>query len=256
MEFDGNDILWNHFILAAALTRVAGRVAERAMRDDEECRPAFRYADTHSGCGRLPRPARLTAALETLPGSAWASHVDAAAGDYAGSWLLAGRVVAGLDAADFEADINDIDCALIETAKGRREAGWVRFWSYDWFLFLRNRLSMEPRPHLVFIDPPADDPRGPNYAIDAALLLDTLGLPYLVTYPVDAEGAVPQEAIDQIGRSGLELVGAGPGRGVLVGGGAETVVLDILSDLRLLAQALGGELQVRLPRPPVDDYCI
>ncbi len=89
-----------------------------------------------------------------------------------------------------------------------------------------------------------------------AILLDTLDTPYMITYAVDTPGARPQNAIDQIGRSGLELRGAGPERGVLLGGGAETVVLDILADLRTLAGLLGGELSVRLPQAAGDDYCI
>ncbi len=253
MDSGGTDIIWNQFILGAALTRAARRVLERDGEEGEEIR--FSYADTHAGGGGLPVPALLPVARKALASSAWAAAVGARDA-HPGSWVLAGRLIAALGGLAFEADVNDLDPAAIAAAKANREGGWVRFWSHDWFLFLRNRLAMEPRPHFVFIDPPPDDPRGPGYAMDAAILLDTLGLPYMVTYAVDTPGAQPQEAIDQIGRSGLELRGAGLERGVLLGGGAETVVLDILSDLRNLAEVLGGELSVRLPRAPADDYCI
>ncbi|KIL97959.1 hypothetical protein CCC_01020 [Paramagnetospirillum magnetotacticum MS-1] len=253
MESGEADIIWTQFILAAALTRVAHRVAE--THDEEAEAPRFSYADTHAGGGRLLPPALLPAVLAHRGEFHSRSWLDAvvAGKSYPGSWVLAGRVINALGGLDFEADVNDIDLGVIEAAKGNREGGWVRFWSHDWFSFLRHRFVLEPRPHFVFIDPPPDDPRGPGYAMDAAILLDTLDTPYMVSYPVDHTS---QNVIDQIGRSGLELRGGGLGRGVLLGGGAETVVLDILADLRLLAGLLGGELSVRLPRAPVDDYCI
>lgn len=258
MDSGGTDIIWNQFILAAALTRTARRVLEGRSEDaDDNAR--FSYADTHAGGGRLPKPAAMAALLARRDRFKTQAWFDAAGKGEAhpGSWVLAGRLIHALGGLDFEADVNDIDVAVIEGAKANRETGWVRFWSHDWFSFLRHRFILEPRPDFVFIDPPPDDPRGPGYAMDAAILLDTLDTPYMVAYPVDAPGgAKPQTVIDQIGRSGLELRGAGLERGVLLGGGAETVVLDILADLRSLAESLGGEFSVRLPSPPVDDYCI
>ncbi|MBI3446634.1 MAG: hypothetical protein HY055_15055 [Magnetospirillum sp.] len=253
MDADGADIIWNQFILGAALARIARPLLER---DEDEIR--FCYADTHSGSGRVPAPHcldRVLARRGEFSSSAWFDALGAGS-HHPGSWVLAARVAGALRKLAFEADINDLDGAVIEAAKGHREGGWTRFWSHDWFTFLRNRLAMEPRPNFVFIDPPPDDPRGPGYAMDAAILLDTLGIPYLVTYSARSETSPPQDAIDEIGRSGLELHGAGMGRGVLLGGGAETVVLDILTDLRHLAGLLGGELLVRLPRAIGDDYCI
>lgn len=257
MDSGGTDIIWNQFILAAALTRTARRVLEQGGGDDGE-NPRFSYADTHAGSGRLPVPAALATVLACRDRFISRHWFDAAGtGEtHPGSWVLAGRLIRALGGLDFEADVNDIDSSVIEGAKANRETGWVRFWSHDWFSFLRHRFILEPRPDFVFIDPPPDDPRGPGYAMDAAILLDTLDTPYMVAYPVDASGIRAREVIDQIGRSGLELRGPGLDRGVLLGGGAETVVLDILADLGTLAEILGGEFSVRLPSPPADDYTI
>lgn len=258
---DGRGVIWAQFILAAALARAARAVVERAPSSAHEAEVVFSYADTHGGSGRLPPPPALAAVLECQGAVVMPHYHRAVTGamGYPGSWVLAGRVLGGLDLPNlaFEADVNDIAPEVIAAAQGNREIGWTRFWSHDWFQFLRNRIAMPNRPHFVFIDPPPDDPRGPGYAIDAAILLDTLGIPYMVSYPV----ASPQEPIDQIGRTGLELhrndgTGDGWDYGVLLGGGGEAVLLDVLADLRLLAMVLGGELVVRLPRPLVDDYCI
>ena len=256
---DGRGIIWTQFILAAALARAARMVLERAS--DPAGEVVFSYADTHAGSGRIDRPSALEPVLARRDDFAMGRFHDAVSegAGYPGSWVLAGRVIAGLGQPNlaFEADINDIAPEAIAAAKDNREVGWTRFWSHDWFQFLRHRVAMANRPHFVFIDPPPDDPRGPGYAIDAAILLDTLGIPYMVSYPVES----PQDPIDQIGRSGLELhcrdaSGGDWGCGVLLGGGGEAVVLDVLADLRQLAAALGGGLVVRLPRPLADDYCI
>jgi len=250
----GHGIIWTQFILAAALDRLA-RTAHPLASDGADT--VFAYADTHAGSGRLDKPAALALLLAQTPDLASRAYLDALAqggveGGHPGSWILAARVLTARGMA-VESDVNDIDPIAIAAGQPRREAGWTRFWSHDWFLFLRERLSRAERPDFVFIDPPADDPRGPGYAIDAAILLDTLGVPYMVSYPLQA----PQASIDEIGRSGLELRrSAGESCGVLLGGGAEAVVLDVLGDLKVLAALLGGDFTVRLPRPPVDDYCI
>lgn len=249
----GYGILWTQVILAAALTRSARSVAGRKAEPEE---PIFAYADTHGGGGTLARPAAIAAVeavADQLNGTAFLDAVSRPTrdGGHPGSWVLAARVIEAAGLA-LESDVNDHDPLVIEAAKANRESGWTRFWSHDWFLFLRERLNRPERPDFVFIDPPSDDPRGPGYAIDAAILLDTFGIPYMVSYPVDS----PQAPIDQIGRSGLELHRDGQGWGVLLGGGAEAVVLDVLADLRLVATALGGSFNVRLPHAPVDDYCI
>jgi hypothetical protein len=250
---DGRRIIWTHFILAAALVRTANAVMGRAG----EAEVLFSYADTHAGPGRLDAPAQLgavAAARDEFTNTAYHQALEGGR-PYPGSWVLAARV---LDRPElfFECDANDIDEAVITAAKANRESGWTRLWSHDWFLFLRNRLAMASRPHFVLIDPPPNDPRGPGYAIDAAILLDTMGLPYMVSYPVGDPKDPPQDAIDQIGRTGLELHVGDWGYGVLLGGGAESVVLDALPDLRRLAGLLGGTLATRLPRAPTDDYCI
>ncbi|TAN59972.1 MAG: hypothetical protein EPN20_14240, partial [Magnetospirillum sp.] len=204
---DGRGIIWSQFILAAALARTARAVLDRAPAA-ADAEVVFAYADTHGGSGRIERPAALDEVLArrrdfamprfheaTSHGATSHGAMTAAAG-HPGSWVLAGRVIAGLGLTDpgmarlaFEADVNDLAPEVIAAAQGNREVGWTRFWSHDWFQFLRNRIAMANRPHFVFIDPPADDPRGPGYAIDAAILLDTLGIPYMVSYPVES----PQE---------------------------------------------------------------
>ncbi|OAN47992.1 hypothetical protein A6A04_04325 [Paramagnetospirillum marisnigri] len=249
----GRGGIWTHFILAAAVARSARAVTDRASADEAEV--PFCYADTHGGRGRLRRTSVVETVLaaEAEFGCRWFHDAVRETDCYPGSWVLAGRVVADLPRAVFEADVNDHDPQVIDLAKANRENGWVRFWSHDWFLFLRNRISMPSRPHFVFIDPPADDHRGPGYAIDAAILLDTLGIPYMVSYAVDD----PQDPIDQIGRSGLELWRGEWGFGVMLGGGAEAVVLDVLGDLKRLADVLEGDFTMRLPKAAAsDDYII
>lgn len=248
----GRGGIWTHFILAAAVARCARAVVERAPAHEPEV--AFSYADTHAGSGRLRRTGVVETVLAAKPDFHNRSFLDVIAGpdSYPGSWVLAGRVIQALPRAAFEADVNDLNPALVEAAQAHRETGWVRFWSHDWFQFLRNRIAMAARPDFVFIDPPLDDHRGPGYAIDAAILLDTLGIPYMVSYQVDQ----PQDTIDQIGRTGLELYRGEWGFGVLLGGGAEGVLLDVLADLRLLARLLEGEFTLRQPSAPADDYTI
>ncbi len=246
--------VWTQFILAAAL----GTVIRRQI-DISGDRPAvLSYVDTHAGPGRLspaaPLHAAMAAAGAAIGGSAYLAALEAASAEdwYPGSWLVAGRVMCDLARADdaVEIDVNDLSETVIEQARRNREAGRVRFWSHDWFLFLRSRLGMGNTPSFVFIDPPADDPRGPAYAIDAAILLDTLSVPYMVSYPARE----CQECLDQVGRTGLELHLPGQDTGVMLGGGAERALLHLVVELRRLAPALGGDLVIRLPRH--DDYCI
>lgn len=246
--------LWSQFILAAALATVIRRQIDVAGE-----RPAtLSYVDTHAGPGRLSPGAPLHAAIATagaeIGGSAYLAALALTATEdwYPGSWLVAGRVMCALARPDdaVEIDVNDLSESVIDQARRYREAGRVRFWSHDWFLFLRSRLGMGSPPSFVFIDPPADDPRGPAYAIDAAILLDTLSVPYMISYPARD----PQASLDQIGRPGLELHLPGHEAGVMLGGGAERALLHLIVDLRRLAPALGGDLVTRLPRH--EDYCI
>lgn len=242
--------LWNQFILARA---VATAVAARAGMGADDGQAVFSYADTHAGPGRIaPGPCLgpVLADREAFVGREYFDALDVGGRDgHPGSWVLAGRVIrAGGLVPDI--DVNDLSETVIAQAYRNREGAWTRLWSSDWFLFLRSRLGMAHRPDFVFIDPPADDPRGPAYAIDASILLDALQVPYMVTYPA----LTPQSCIDQIGRTGLELVLADASFGALLGGGAERAALSLLPDLRRLAGLLGGRLATRLPRN--DDYCI
>ena len=254
MALDDRGILWNQFILARALARTVRSVAATSGEDEAA---EFCYADTHAGSGRIPGPLPNLAAIlperNSFAAAPFFQAISAPLPDFGhpGSWVLAARIVEALgERVTLEIDANDIDEAVIAAAREHREGAWVRFWSHDWFLFLRSRLKNAKPPHFVFIDPPADDARGPAYGIDAAILLDTLGVPYLLTYPADS----PQDSIDQIGRTGLELRLADGGFGVILGGGAETAMLDLLGDLRRLARLLGGEFTPRLPREA--DYAI
>jgi hypothetical protein len=218
----------------------------------------FCYVDTHAGSGRIHRPSpyieRLIEHRRSFSNDAYFAGLEPILPEdgHPGSWVLAGRVVNAVagDQLVVEIDVNDIDAKLVAEAKGNREGTWVRFWSGDWFSFLRSHLSLTAAPNFVFIDPPPDDARGPGYAIDAALLLETMKVPYMVSYSSSAA----QEPIDQIGRTGLELVGSDIGAGVLLGGGGETLLLDILPDLRRLAGLLDASFKLRLPRH--DDYSI
>lgn len=248
MTLDFRATLWNQFILAAAVARLARPVAQQAGND----LVYFSYTDTHAGAGTLPGPLPCVANILEQHGRftnrAWFNAVPGPLppDSHPGSWVVAGRVLAGVGGPQLaiEMDVNDLDPAAMEAAKAARERGWVRLWSHDWFLFLRSRLNRPERPHFVLVDPPADDPRGPAYGIDAAILMDTMGVPYMLSYPV--RGC--QTCIDQVGRTGLELVlPDGGGFGALLGGGAETALLDVISDLRVLAEILGGEFEPRLP---------
>lgn len=255
MNIDPSVTVWNQFILSAALARMVRPLAECAGNDLE----VFSYTDTHAGTGRLAGP--LPAFAEVLrQRQSFANKALFAAfpwseapADHPGSWVLAGRVLAALGGPRLavEMDVNDIAPAMMEQGKSHREQGWVRLWSHDWFLFLRSRLGRPERPHFVFIDPPADDGRGCAYGIDAAILLDTMKVPYMLSYPCSDA----QIAINQIGRTGLEFRRPdGSGAGVLLGGGAETVLLDVITDLHLLAGILGSTFIPRLPQS--DDYVI
>lgn len=248
MTLDHRATLWNQFILAAAVARMARPVAEKAGDD----LVYFSYTDTHAGAGGLPGPLPCVASVIENHGRfsnrAWFAAVPGPLppDTHPGSWVVAGRVLAAVGGPQLaiEMDVNDLDPSAMEAAKAARERGWVRLWSHDWFLFLRSRLNRPERPHFVFVDPPSDDPRGPAYGIDAAILMDTMAVPYMLSYPL--RGC--QTAIDQVGRTGLELVlPDGSGFGALLGGGAETALLDVISDLRVLAELLGGEFAPRLP---------
>jgi hypothetical protein len=253
-QSDARRTLWNHFILARAL----GRMARMTAAQVTDGAIPFCYVDTHAGSGRIPRPSpfldRIFEQRQAFAGDDYFLGLEPVLpdGEHPGSWVLAGRVIeaAGGDRLVVEIDVNDIDAALVAQGRSHREGTWVRFWSHDWFSFLRSHLSLTAAPNFVFIDPPPGDTRGPAFAIDAALLLETLKVPFMISYSADT----PQEPIDQIGRTGLELITTDGGTGVLLGGGAETLLLDILPDLRLLAGLLGGTFFARLPR--FDDYSI
>ena len=245
MSHNAASFVWPQFILGAALERVARRFGDGAADQ------AFCYADTHAGpgvvSGALPKlPASLVNSvyLQTLSGNG--------GGDHPGSWITAARVLRSVFPHEdgYDLDINDIDPEALAQAKVRHETGRLRLWSHDWFKFLRSRLSMARPPHFVFIDPPPDDPRGPEFAVNAALLLDTVKCPYVMTY----HDPMPQYVINLIGRTAVEIVQASSCTGVVLGGGAETVLLSILPDLKLLAQALDGAFAVLTPRN--DDYTI
>ncbi len=230
-------ILWSQFILAAALAAVA--------RGGDG---PFAYTDTHAGSGRLPGPLPRLAGVLAAGGdfhsrAFFQALQGAEAVHHPGSWVLAGRVLTAAGR-EPEIDVNDIDAAALAAARLHREGLWARFWQHDWFSFLRSRLELARPPQFVFIDPPPDDARGPAYAIDAAILLDTLKVPYMVSYPaVEA-----QDSIDQIGRTGLELLAGSMSAGVLLGGGAEQALLELLPDLKRLAALLEGRFQPRLPQ--------
>jgi hypothetical protein len=251
MTVDARLTLWNQMILAAALAR-----AGRDRMPDSHGEPAsFCYTDTHAGSGRLPGPLPLLGRLDkrrkafAVQSLFAALDQDPPEARHPGSWLLAARVL-GQMGLWVEVDLNDIDPQIVTEARANREDGWVRTWTHDWFLFLRTRVAMTRKPDFVFIDPPPDDARGPAYAIDAAILLDALNVPYMVSYPA----LECQSCIDQIGRTGLELIWEDGAAGVLLGGGAEGVLMEILPDLRLMAEILEGEFVTRLPRG--GDYAI
>ena len=73
--------------------------------------------------------------------------------------------------------------------------------------------------------------------------------------PILVEDGHVIAAVLWIGLGNDELIlPDGDGFGVLLGGGAETAVLDVISDLRVLAEILGGQFVPRLPETV--DYAI
>ena len=240
------DILWSQYLLAAALDHVARRSTGKNP---------FCYVDTHAGPGISNGTGGdiqfLNSQIQRFTNRVWFDALAQTSPNHPGSWVVASRVLSGIPhlVGNFEIDANDIDPLAAQRMDVHRETGRVRIWSQDWFVFLRDRIN-SPRPvDFVFIDPPRDDPRGPAYAVDAALLLDTLARPYMITYPDRA----PQDVIDVIGRTALEFDGGG-GNGVILGGGAQGILMPLLPDLRELAALLGGQVSVRTPSN--DDYII
>jgi hypothetical protein len=258
MDGQPQPVLWTQFILARALARTARAAAER--RADGFC-----VLDTHAGPGWLTDLGHWPGTLRQAAGGFrtqdfFTALSPALPGDaHPGSWLLSGRVIGDILAPyglEGEIDVNDLDKAVITQAMTRREQGTVRFWTHDWYSFLLSRLAMAAPVSFVFLDPPPGDVRGPVYALDAALLLDTLSVPYLLSYPLRGQ----DDLITQVGRCGVELhlPGQATGGGVLLGGGAENALLDLLPDLDTLAGVLGGRSCVRLPQsaPEQGDYVI
>ena len=232
-------------MLAAALDRIARRFAEQPQAD------AFCYADTHAGPGIISLDVDSTPLPTTLSNQTYSNILDRDK-YWPGSWIVATRVLHRIFSAseDYELDVNDISPQILEQAKYHYETGRLRLWRHDWFKFLRDRLAMARPPNFVFIDPPDDDPRGPDIAVNAALLLDTIKCPYVLT----TCGAMPQNIINLIGRTAVELCIGDLTFGSILGGGAETVLLSLLPDLELLAKFLNGTLAIHSPRN--DDYTI
>lgn len=242
-------VVWSQFILAATLHRLGGCYQNKGLQD------AFCYVDTHAGSGKIAPPDPALAFFrdrrELFSQTAFASALDTLPAErfYPGSWVLAAQVLTGVPV-EFDIDINDLSSEALEQARQNQQIGRIRYWSHDWFKFLRSRLNMARSPQFVFIDPPhAED--GAAYASEAAILLDTLKIPYMATYSV----APSDDVINMIGRSGLEFHGENTQcAGVLLGGGAERILLPILPDLRVLAECLGGRFTIRTPQ--YDDFTI
>ena len=247
-------VLWPQFTLAAALHRV-GLVHKDKGGVNGEVTEAFCYVDTHAGGGQITPPyphlARFKDRRHSFTHTSFADALDSLPPErgYPGSWVLAAQVLMGLDM-DFDIDINDLSSEALDQARQNQQIARIRYWSHDWFKFLRTRLSMAHPPNFVFIDPPHHED-GTAYILDAALLLDTIRVPYMATY-----SSIPrQEVIDTIGRSGLELHWGGKHCcGILLGGGAERIVLPLLPDLRFLANCLEGQFHIRTPHN--DDFTI
>ena len=256
MAFHGKPVLsygiapfvWPQFILAAALERIAGRF------DLGKSGNAFCYADTHAGPGRIPIELASAPFFPSVANQVYWTTIAGQKfpGHHPGSWVTASRVLGDIFPSDddYEIDVNDIDPLALEQAKTHHESGRLRLWSHDWFKFLRDRLSMSRPPHFIFIDPPPDDPRGPDFAVNAALLLDTVKCPYLMTY----HQPMPQYIINLIGRMAVEVHGEQSCTGVILGGGAETVLLSLLPDLGKFAEGLNGTFAIQSPNN--DDYTI
>ncbi len=243
-------VLWPQFILAAALERMGRDHADGSRSGETLC-----YVDTHAGGGRIAPPMpHLSRVLDRRDGflsQAFFAAVTRVPADwgYPGSWVLAAEALAAIPV-EYEIDINDLSDAAIEQARQNQRIGRIRYWCHDWFKFLRSRLTMLRPPHFVFIDPPHDSD-GASLAMDAAILLDTLKIPYMATYATEAQ----DETIDLIGRTALELTwGRDRTTGVILGGGAERVALRLLRDLELLAECLDGQFLIRTPHN--DDFII
>ena len=197
-------ILWNQFILARALARVARQRCDPEEAEDEA--PAFHYTDTHAGSGRMPGPLRQTAALLAVrkefssPLFFDALRPALPDGAHPGSWILAGRVLSNLGFAA-EIDVNDIDSEAIRLGQTYRESAWTRFWTHDWFQFLRTRLGVGKLPDFVFIDPPPDP--GDDAVDDAqqvVVVLEPDGgqLQLAVAFDEHLRGAVDQDVGDGV----------------------------------------------------------
>ena len=248
MTNDRGKVLWTQFILARALVRSARqRLSSPHGRFAPYC-----FTDTHADLGRFFMPPdgmdRVIQRRNDFKNQEFFTALEPSLskGGFPGVWVLASRLLYPFEDDEVEVgiDVNNRDAKLIAHATAYREQVRTRFWSHDWSQFLRSRLTMTEAPGFVFINRPPDDDGGAIDAIDAALLLETLGVPYMVSYISND----PQEMVEQVGQTGLELSHDGDlVAGVLLGAGAEGAMLDLLPDLRLLAASLGGEFSPRFP---------
>jgi 23S rRNA (adenine2030-N6)-methyltransferase len=249
--------VWKHFILLECV--------DRLLRENDDRSCTFEYWETHCGEGSYtlgPKGEWRSGIGKFLPAKgSLANHPYfrllgaplCPNSVYPGSWRLVGMYLENRKI-PFKMYLFDIseDVANTISSDQKEDRIWptVMFRQEEGF----SALQFCGNPDLLFIDPPYKARTDWRRCKLAGLELNKKDTPFLIWYPVfwDTE---PDRLVKEVQSPGYEVIWAsmGPkpsqnlkGCGMLAGGAMGRVLEESRCQLRELAQALGGELSVRL----------